>query len=441
MAVTGPGAGRRLATIFEPHREGRFAALDGYRAVAAIGVLVYHVAGTARLTGDGSALAGVIGNLGNFGVAVFFLLSGFLLYRPFVNAHLSGGPDPRWIRFWRHRFLRIFPAYWLALTAFILLIGLRNATWSTYLTLYSLTQIYRPYFGFAALTVAWTLCIEVSFYIALPFLAAGIRHLIGRGARSLRARVQAQLLGLGVLWVVGWIYRVTIAAQAVGPEGGPADNQHLWLPNFLDWFVLGMLLAVAVAWTDAGGRLPHAVTALADTGWLCALIAAACYLVLALTRSAEPQLVTGTGKESVVQMSLRFALNGASAFFFLLPAVLADRRGALQRGLSGTVPLFLGTVSYGIYLWHKLWLDWLKPEKADKGAAVEGFGAVGEAVRSATAGLRSAMQTVAANGFWVLLVLVFVLAVATATASYVGLERPVMRFKDPRPRRTGEVAP
>ena len=438
MALTEPRAGRRLAAIFEPHRDGRFAALDGYRAVAAIGVLVYHVAGTAKITTDGSALAGIVGNLGNFGVAVFFLLSGFLLYRPFVNAHLSDGPDPRWLRFWRHRFLRIFPAYWLALTAFILLIGLRNASWSTYLTLYTLTQTYRPYFGFAALTVAWTLCIEVSFYVVLPFLAAGIRRGLGRGARSLRTRVQAQLLGLGVLWVVGWIYRVTIAAQAVGPDAGPADNQHLWLPNFLDWFVLGMLLAVAVAWTDAGGRLPRWLTSLADTGWLCTLIAAACYLALALTRSTEPQLVTGTGKETVVQMSLRFALNGAAAFFFLLPAVLAERRGSLQRALATRVPLFLGTVSYGIYLWHKLWLDWLKPDKADKGAALEGFGGIGSAVRSATAGIRDAMQSRAANGFLVLLALVFVLAVAAATASYVGVERPMMRFKDPRRRPSGE---
>ncbi len=441
MALTAPRAGRRLAQILEPHRGGRFAALDGYRAVAAIGVLVYHVAGTSRLTTDGTPLAGILGNLGNFGVAVFFLLSGFLLYRPFVRAHLAGTGDPSWLRFWRHRFLRIFPAYWLALTAFILLIGLRNPTWDKYLTLYSLTQIYRPYYGFAALTVAWTLCIEVSFYVVLPFLAAGIRHGLGRGARSLRTKVQAQLLGLGVLWVLGWIYRVTVASQAVGPDAGPADNQHLWLPNYLDWFALGMVLAVAVAWTDAGGRLPRWLTALAETDWLCVLVAAACYLVLALTRTAEPQLAAGTGKETVAQMCVRFALNGGAAFFFLLPSILGTRRpGALQRALATTVPLFLGTISYGIYLWHKLWLDWLKPDTADKGAPFEGFGGLGRWVRDATGGARDALQSVAANGFWALLVLVLGLTIVTATASFVGVERPVMRFKDPRRRRGADVA-
>jgi peptidoglycan/LPS O-acetylase OafA/YrhL len=438
VALTAPGPARRLARVFEPHRDGRFASLDGYRAVAALGVLVYHVAGTARLTADGSPAAGLVGNLGNFGVAVFFLLSGFLLYRPFVAAHLEDRAGPRWLRFWRHRFLRIFPGYWLALTAFILLVGLNNPSFSTLVTLYTLTQVYRPYFGFAALTVAWTLCIEVSFYVALPFIAAGIRHGLGRGARSPRTRLQAQLLGLAVLWVLGWIYRVTVAAAAVGPDAGPADNQHLWLPNYLDWFALGMVLAVAVAWIDTGGALPGWVRSLAETPWLCLLISGAAYLILGLTRSVEPELVTGTGKETLAQMSLRFFLNGACAFFLLLPAVLGGPRAAsISKVMATPVLLFGGTISYGIYLWHKLWLDWLKPDKG-RGPEPSGFGAVGDAVRGGLDGVQEALQSLAGTGFWTLLTCVLALTVVTAALSYVGVERPVMRFKDPRSSRSAD---
>ena len=80
---------QRIVRVVEPHQGGRFAALDGYRAVAAIGVLVYHVAGNAKLTQGTAPLNAFLANLGNFGVAVFFLLSGFLLYRGFVFSALT----------------------------------------------------------------------------------------------------------------------------------------------------------------------------------------------------------------------------------------------------------------------------------------------------------------------------------------------------------------
>ncbi|MEZ5134710.1 MAG: hypothetical protein R2699_06545 [Acidimicrobiales bacterium] len=178
--------------------------------------------------------------------------------------------------------MRIYPAYWVALLAFIALIGLKmNPTLGNLASIFGLVQIYRPLFGFAALSVAWTLCIEVSFYVALPFIALGIQRGLGAAARTPKARMQAQLLRLGIMVAVAYIYRITIAAQATGP----GDNQHLWLPNYLDWFALGMALALAVVWRDMGRPLPRAVQVFADSGWACWVVAAMAYGILMMLRS------------------------------------------------------------------------------------------------------------------------------------------------------------
>jgi peptidoglycan/LPS O-acetylase OafA/YrhL len=416
----GPGSGdgganrgrplTRVLRFLEPHGGGRFAALDGCRAVAALGVVVYHVAGWANLTSADTVTSRFLNNLGNFGVATFFLLSGFLLYRGFVMTWFRDELPPDPIVYLRHRLLRILPAYWLALTAFIALglVKAQNAGGDYYVTLYALLQNYRPSYGFAGLTVAWTLCIEVSFYIALPFLAAFIRF-IGRNAHTLRMKLEAQLVGLATLYVFTLIYRGVLAGPwQYDKVGHPNAIVHLFLPNYFDWFSMGMLLAVCVCWRDMGRRLPKIVQRFADTGWLCWLCAAACYFVLMMSRQAattSTSVVVGVGPETTSEMYTRFFLNGFAGFFFLLPIILGLKpRMLVKRSLSWIVPMYLGTISYGIYLWHKLWLDYLKPDA----------------------------KSTTHISFWVMLAMVLGLTFVTASVSYYALERPLMKFKDPR---------
>ena len=71
----------------------RFPCFDGLRAIAALAVVAYHVVTTYDLT-TLTLSWGWIDRLGNFGVAVFFLISGFLLYRPFVLTHFEARPTP-----------------------------------------------------------------------------------------------------------------------------------------------------------------------------------------------------------------------------------------------------------------------------------------------------------------------------------------------------------
>ena len=401
---------RRVLSL---HPGGRFEALDGCRAVAALGVVVYHVAGWAQLTSGDGLVSRFLNNLGNFGVAVFFLLSGFLLYRPFVLKWFRDEAPPDLMVFIRHRLLRIFPAYFVALTAFIVLGLIRkpDPPPDYYLSLFSLIQIYRPRMALEGLGVAWTLAIELSFYLMLPFIAAAIRQ-IGRKASSLRMKLEAQLLGLGALVILAFVYRATIVGP--GLETRKVYAIQLWLPNFLDWFALGMLLAVCICWIDMGKELPRIVRQVANRGWLCWSLAAVCYFALMMSRdgSRAGLLAFRAGPETTGQMFLRFALNGLAAFFLLLPLVLGRRPDMLvKRSLSGLAVVYLGAISYGIYLWHMVWLNLLE----------------------------SGRNEVGQRSFWIMLCVVLALTLPTASISYFWIERPITRRRDFRLRLPGRA--
>src|SRR4029077_572200 len=106
--------------VAPPPGNPRFPLFDGLRAAAALGVLFAHCA-AATLAGS-TLLGHAIGDF-QMGVTVFFVISGFLLYRPFVAGDMTGRGAPRTLTFYRRRALRIFPAYWFALAAFALLPG------------------------------------------------------------------------------------------------------------------------------------------------------------------------------------------------------------------------------------------------------------------------------------------------------------------------------
>lgn len=415
--VSDPGRWQsRVGASLTGHRGSRFGALDGCRAVAAGAVVLYHIAqpvGLLRPQDGVNPVEALLNNLGNFGVAVFFLLSGFLLYRPYVSAAFSDRRTPDPVQFLRRRAVRIFPGYWLALSAFIVLIGVKNPSSQKYATLYLLVQNYRPAHAQVGLHVAWTLVIEVSFYVALPFIAWLIGDVVGRGARSRRAKAQAQLLGLGLMVVTCLAYRCTIGVQS-----DAFDMTHLWLPNYLDWFALGMLLAVAVAWVDAGRALPRAVTALAGNTVACWALAGWCYVVLSFVRVEAGTGAAGGARETATDMVVRFFFNGLGAFFLLLPIVLGGRvADRLRQSLDTTSVAMAGAVSYGIYLWHTIWIKVLAEALWD--------------------------STLPADpSFASILVFVSGVVVATtvaATLSFLLVEQPALRFKDSR-RRAGSRA-
>src|SRR5687767_2058855 len=87
----------------------RFPLFDGLRAIAALSILLFH-AGNHAYQADPQVdwLGYVVARL-NVGVPIFFVISGFLLYRPFAAARMQGSRMPRIRDYARRRVLRIVP--------------------------------------------------------------------------------------------------------------------------------------------------------------------------------------------------------------------------------------------------------------------------------------------------------------------------------------------
>ena len=302
-------------------------AVEGMRACAAMGVVITHVA---FQTGHSSGVDGRLFGRFDLAVAVFFALSGFLLWRGHAAAARDRSPRPRTGHYLRSRVVRIMPAYLVAVVVILsLLPDADHASLTVWLANLTLTQIYVPLTLTGGLTQMWSLSVEVSFYLALPLLALLARRI------PVAARVPA-IAGLAVLsWAWGWL--------PFG-QGGPGINPLNWPPAFFSWFAAGMLLA---EWVHGGIGLPARVVQKKAGRVVMAGIAVVAFGVAASPLAGPEGLIPGTA----TQFAVKTAMGSLVAFALVAPLVL-DRVGTPHRLLGSTGMVTLGRWSYGLFIWH-----------------------------------------------------------------------------------------
>ena len=356
--AVGPGGGR-------PARDhSAFPCLDGLRALAAFAVFLRHSNGMMFLQNSRYAPVSLLhwlDRLGFFGIGIFFVLSGFLLYRPYALAALRNERPPAWLPFWRRRCCRIFPAYWLALTVAVYGLGQdRFVSIGQAVNVFTLTQNYRSGYTRLGLGVAWTLVVEVSFYAVLPPLAWIIRAAANR-ADDPRVRLRVLLTAVALLGVGAIAFRFWFVGHNVAPtRAGSWFSVQLashWLPTFFDWFALGMAMAIGSAWISTGGRSPRAIAWLGrhpSVLWWGALIGYG-VVVRYVAYASDSRLDQS-------DILVRWVVTGVAAAAVVMPGVFGDQRAGTIRRLLRTRALVAGgVISYGIYLWHlPVWIQFTK---------------------------------------------------------------------------------
>ena len=317
----------------------RVASLTGIRAVAALLVVGTHAAYTTGKYTHG--YWGLVGARMEIGVPIFFVLSGFLLFRPWVKSAATGGPSPSLSRYARHRVRRIMPAYVITVLFAYVLYHFHEAgpnpghSWLGLVRNLTLTQIYcNGYLGkylHQGLTQMWSLAVEAAFYVALPLLAYVLLVLISRR----RWQPKLVLGALAGMTLISPAWLILVHADHWFPDGA-----RLWLPTYLAWFLGGMALAVL----QTMGVRCYAFMAIP--------LAIICYFIVSTPVAGAPTTSPATLSEAL----FKTVFYAVIATLAVAPLALADQ-GSYSRLLATRPMVWLGEISYEIFLIHLITME------------------------------------------------------------------------------------
>lgn len=299
----------------------RFEIIDALRGLAAVGILLYHLYEMPpQRSVLHDALPGFVGFLakvGSDGVPVFFVISGFVI------AWSTGNLGDRWrdgARFSLRRQVRLDPPYYVVMAAVLamgvvegLMPGLTHRSFSALDIVLNMFYLQEIFHAPSVLRVAWTLCLEVQFYLVVTLLIVGLGALRSR-ARSGSAAVSGRRdVSIVVIALMG----VSLLTPFVGLSSGRWFLGPWWM------FALGMV----ACWTMTGVvRMRVTVVCLAVVG------------AVLLARD-----VTGAVDDP---WGSQWAAWGTVV---LLVVLVATRR--ISQPMPSTL-LYLGSISYSLYLVH-----------------------------------------------------------------------------------------
>ena len=368
----------------------RNSALDSLRGLSTILIVVYHISFVSGHTVAHANSSGAYIDRLNIGVAIFFVLSGFLIFRPFAHSLIHGSPLPKARNYYLKRAARILPGYWLALFVLAGLDALTIVNTSGFIRNVFIVHSFTEHNVFTGIRQAWTLAIEMSFYVVVPAFAYIFVRQTKR--RDGPVSVSSLLKALSVLFLSAYVFRLFIHQT----DFWFLKTAHIWLPSHMDTLALGMGLAVLVEAPTSSETLSKVRIFLANhTG---AFVLSSVFVWF---MSANINMAIGLNKSEFHIELLGHFLYGMASVLLVAPFCV-DSRSLLVKAMSLRLFTWLGTISYGIYLWHMAFLGGNFAEK---------------------------YMPYTENDGQVLLRFLVVLpaSIAIASLSYYVIERPIMR--------------
>lgn len=391
--------------------EHRLFGADFVRASACFIVLFHHLAQRIDPRSELGQydLAQVLTSGGGFGVAMFFVLSGFLLARPFWQALDAGRPLPSLRTYALRRSARIVPGFWLALTVTfvfsVTVFGFRADGWLWMRYLAGLLLVsdwhWTTLFPVEINGPLWSIGFEVTSYLLMPMGMALLFAFGSWGQGGWRGKLASRagwVLVIALALSAHWLFHTSVQVDPAqkGWQYGLQGGAKTWMP----WFN------------------PFGFFAMFATGSL----AAALQVLIGRLRSVAFDFMALAAFGGAAWIVWTSGLRGGGEFYGLLRVpydfpsfhllialglAVTPSSQIVGRLLDNRVVRYLAMISFGVYVWHYLVLElvrhyWL-PEIQHGGMSDLAVFLVGAAVITA-------------------------ITIAIATLSYRWLEAPILAW-------------
>ncbi len=339
--------------------KGTIASLDGVRGLAFLLIFAFHV-NHAGIGGDpNNPFISALLFVGNTGVTLFFVLSGFLLFLPYTQALLFGKDWPPAKIYYIRRILRIFPGYFFSLFILVMFTQPYFIQPHNWIQLVPFLTFTMGFYNSSGLINGpyWTLAIEFQYYLILPLIAFGILKLTLLVSSEKRLWMVVGSLFAIIAWGLATAYYGAYFANH--PDRTfllprPLFNMVLAViygdrSKFLEDFAVGMLIVVGyLSIMNSPRKEDYLLKMRQCIPWL--LILCVVLFVYAATSNYNWPFVPPVFQ--VLPWMSEFAI--ALGYGCLITAVLFNRPGGWLVRLFSWNPLrWIGLISYSLYIWHR----------------------------------------------------------------------------------------
>ncbi len=324
-------------------------ALDGLRAVSLILVFMFHnwqqswiYYKIALPNGKNLLNLTIFQQCGYIAIDAFFVLSGFCLFYPIARAIFGEAKQTSWKEFYKKRIRRILPGYYVMLILLLIFPALSYVTYDTssasdlfkHFGLHAIfCHIYNSQTAGSVISTAWTLAIEVAFYVMFPAVATAFKK------KPALTFILMTIIGQGTRFYCAFKLGTDVAITNF-PLG------------YIDIFGWGMLCAYLVVY--ARNRLD-----MKRLKWFMTALSIACIFgVYYFMVWMGSNTVNGIDGPTYFRWFFRYIVSALFAVFIFASAFSIDLWS--RRILGNKFFVYLSTISYSFYLWHQNIHIWLK---------------------------------------------------------------------------------